>query len=135
VLVSYNCMRDILPVDKTNVEYKVGPRSMNNADTSFAARRAPRWLVAALWPLLPLLLAMLLAGGCSLSNLPVAGTKPASPSAQASPTPGLPSEGSVAKATPRATPPAQDAQATQATQAPQSAPQGAAWQVPAEQQA
>src|SRR5439155_18092017 len=118
---------------KTSVANKVGPRSMNSSDTSLAARCAPRWLVAAM---LPLLLSTLLAGGCSLSNLPVAGTKPASPSAQASPTPGLPSDGSEAKVTPRATSPAQGAQATQAPSGPSgTAPQGATWQVPAEQQA
>src|SRR5918911_261059 len=118
MLLSYNCMGDMLMFDKTNVAYKVGPRSMNNSGTSFAARRLPRWLVAGLWPLLLLLLSTLLAGGCSLSNLPVAGTRPASPSAQASPTPASPSGGPAAKVTPRATSTGQAEQPAQATQAP-----------------
>jgi 2-alkenal reductase len=79
-----------------------------------------------------LLLSPILAGACSMANLPVAETTPQPGVAQASPTPRGASQ-SGARVTPVATQPS----GATATEVPREAPpvQGGAWQVPAEQQA
>ena len=99
------------------------PRDAHNRDW-----RATRPLIAAL------LLVPLLAGACSLTNLPVAGTTPQPGAAEASPTPRVGASQSGARATPLAT---QPAVGEGATEVPREAPpvQGGGWQVPAEQQA
>jgi 2-alkenal reductase len=92
-----------------------------------SARPAPRWLVAAL------LLTPVLAGACSLTGLPVAGTTPTAGVAVATATPGTGAQQSGVQPTPGSN---SQGGATVATQVPQPAPvQGGAWQVPAEQQA
>jgi len=88
-----------------------------------------------------LLLAPLLAGGCSISNLPVAGTKQTPNLAEASPTPRsagqrLPATPTFARPVATSTTGAgSSGQPVETTPVPQPGGQGAPWQIPAEQQA
>ena len=102
---------------------------MRKSQASPRAGKAPGWLVAFF------LFIPLLAGACDPANLPTAGSTPPPGFALSTPTAGKDAEASGVRLTPQ--PAAANEQAATATPVPQSsgAQGGAAWQIPAEQQA